>query len=188
MAKFHLQYDSTRIPELAAKYMATPYKGKTAADADREMEQAGLRMAGGQFIRRDVNTVYKWKSPRRMDRFELNSDAEIEQALKQAIDATQNGNVGAAVTALIQLAGVKVKMASALLTSMFPQLYTVCDFRASEAMGVDDRNDVAFYVAYLAACREMAKKYGVSLRDFDRANWQWSKDQKKSKKAKHCAE
>jgi hypothetical protein len=28
----------------------------------------------------------------------------------------------------------------------------------------------------------MAAQYGVSLRDFDRANWQWSKDQSKTKK------
>jgi len=34
-------------------------------------------------------------------------------------------------------------------------------------------------------CREMAARFGVSLRDFDRANWQWSKDQSKTKK-KEC--
>jgi len=29
------------------------------------------------------------------------------------------------------------------------------------------------------ACRSMAKKYGVNVRDFDRANWRWSKRKSK---------
>jgi hypothetical protein len=77
-------------------------------------------------------------------------------------------------------------MASAILTAMFPTLYTVCDFRASHALGQKDFSSLRYYVAYLAACREMAARYGVSLRDFDRANWQWSKDQTK-KKMKKCS-
>ena len=187
--KFHLQYDSTEIANLAAQYMATPYKGGTGADADREMEEAGSRVLTSSFARSDVNTVYKWKSPRRMDRFKLNSDCEMQQALRLAIDATHAGNVVAAVTALLSLKGVGVKMASAILTALFPDLYTVCDFRASEAMGVDDRNDIAFYVEYLEACRGIARKYGVSLRDLDRANWQWSKNLKAKGKVKRlCCE
>jgi len=41
---FRLQYDPVLIPELAAKYLRTPYKRETAADADREMEEAGERL------------------------------------------------------------------------------------------------------------------------------------------------
>jgi hypothetical protein len=58
---------------------------------------------------------------------------------------------------------------------MFPTLYTACDFRISHALGVKNRNSLGFYVAYLAACREMAAQYGVSLRDFDRAKWRGRK-------------
>jgi len=120
-----------------------------------------------------------------MDRFELNRTEQVEEAIRQAIEATKAGDVQRAVKALTKLAGVKLKMASAILTAMFPTLYTVCDFRASHALGVTDSSGLRFYVAYLAACREMAARYGVSLRDFDRANWQWSKDQSKRKK-KEC--
>ena len=31
------------------------------------------------------------------------------------------------------------------------------------------------YVLYVEACRRMAEIYQVGMRDFDRANWQWSK-------------
>jgi hypothetical protein len=61
----------------------------------------------------------------------------------------------------------------------------VCDFRASHALGIKNHGSLRYFVAYLAACRELAARYGVSLRDFDRANWQWSKDQTKNK-MKNC--
>lgn len=179
---FRPQYSPTRIRGLAAKYMATRHKDGTAADADRLMEEAGRRLVCGPFNLTDVETIVAWKSPRRMDRFKLNSAEQVETAVRQAIQATETGAVRCAVSALTKLAGVKIKMASAILTAMFPTLYTVCDFRASRALGVKDRSSLRFYVAYLAACREMVKEYGVSLRDFDRANWQWSKDVDKEMK------
>ena len=114
-----------------------------------------------------------------MDLFVQNSDQEIAQAVARAIVAKTPRE---AVESLTCLKGVGVKMASAILTAMFPELYTVCDFRASEALGVKDGNDVDFYVTYLDACRRMAKECGVTLRDFDRANWQWSKNRAKDKK------
>ncbi len=178
---FRLQYDPGLIPELAEKYLRTP----TTAHADRRMEEAGRRFANGPFNLADVGVIVEWKSPRGMDRFKLKSAEEVEAAIRQAIEATETGDVRRAVKALTKLAGVKLKMASAILTAMFPTLYTVCDFRASHALGVKDSSGLRFYIAYLAACREMAARYGVSLRDFDRANWQWSKDQSKRKK-KEC--
>jgi hypothetical protein len=179
---FRPQYSPTRIRGLATKYMATPYKGGTAADAHRLMEEAGRRLVSGPFSLPDVETIVAWKSPRRMDRFKLNSAEQVETAVRQAIEATEVGDVRRAVSALTKLAGVKIKMASAILAAMFPALYTVCDFRASRALGVKDLSSLRFYVAYLAACREMVSEYGVSLRNFDRANWQWSKDQEQMRK------
>ena len=181
---FRLQYHPVLIPELAATYLRTPYKLGTAADADRQMEEAGWRLVYGPFDLEDAKTIVGWKSPRRMDRFSLNRTEQVEAAIREAIEATKAGDVKRAVKALTKLAGVKLKMASAILTAMLPTLYTVCDFRASHAMGVEDSNGLRFYVAYLAACREMAARYGVSLRNLDRANWQWSKDQSKTKKKK----
>jgi hypothetical protein len=163
---FILQYDPAEILKLAAEYMVT------FAGDDREMEQAGKRIAGGQFSRANLETVCRWKSPRRLDLLVKNTDAEIEQALKLALNAA---DVKSAVNALLPLPGVGVKMASAILTAIDPKRYTVLDFRALEALGVEDSEDLNLYVQYVEACRNMAKENGVSLRDFDRANWQWSK-------------
>jgi hypothetical protein len=103
-------------PELAAKYLRTPYKHGTAADADRLMEEAGRRLVYGPFDLEDVKTIVEWKSARRMDRFKLNSPEQVEAAIREAIEATKAGDVRRAVKALTKLAGVKLKMASAILT------------------------------------------------------------------------
>jgi hypothetical protein len=167
---FHLQYDAADIPKLAAEYLAT------LADDDRKMEDAGRRIASGDFSRSNLVAICEWKSARRIRLLKNNTDSEIEMALQQVIRAT---GVQEAVCSLIPLAGVGVKMASAILTAIDPERYTVLDVRALEALGVKDSGDLNFYVQYVEACRSLAKKYGVTMRDFDRANWQWSKRKSK---------
>jgi hypothetical protein len=50
--------------------------------------------------------------------------------------------------------------------------------RALESLGVVGRSSysVTFWLAYLAACRELASRHGVSIRTLDKALWQWSKE------------
>src|SRR2546425_5359770 len=126
---FQLQYDPTDIPKLAAEYMAK------LADKDQEMEGAGRRIANGDTSRSNVEVVYRWKSPRRIGLLDNNTDAEIEQALKAA---TRAENVKGAVCSLISLHGVGGKMASAILTAIHPERYTVLDVRALVALGVEN--------------------------------------------------
>jgi hypothetical protein len=175
---FQLQYDPANIPKLAAEYMANPRAN------DQVMEDAGRRIASGDFSRPNLEVIYRWKSPRRIRLLGQNTDAEIEQALKQAIGAA---DAKEAVDALTTLDGVGVKMASAILTAIDPERYTVLDFRALEALNVKDSGNAHLYVVYVEACRSRAKKYGVTMRDFDRANWQWSRSKSKlSAGAAHC--
>ena len=83
-----------------------------------------------------------------------------------------------AVAVLTALRGVGIPMASAILTAINPERYTVLDFRALESLGIKNwRDSFAFYVTYLEACRELAARHGKSLRTLDRALWQWSKEQ-----------
>jgi hypothetical protein len=175
---FQLQYDPADIPKLAAEYMAK------FGSNDWGMEDAGRRIASGDFSRPNLEAICRWKSPRRIRLLDKNTDAEIAQALKQAIGAV---GVKEAVCSLITLAGVGVKMASAILTAIDPERFTVLDVRALEALGVKNSEDVNLYVLYVEACRSMAKKYGVTMRDFDRANWQWSK-RKSSASGTHCGD
>jgi hypothetical protein len=156
----------------------------TSADEDHKMEEAGRRIAKGDFSLSNLKVICEWKSHRRIDLLENNPPAEIARALKQAIGSA---DVKDAVNALIPLHGVGVKMASAILTAINPERYTVFDVRALEALGAKNGGRVNLYVQYLKACKNMAKEYGVKLRDFDRSNWQWSKLKSKLRaSATHC--
>jgi len=176
---FKVQYTPADTGALVNKYLDTPNKSGKAADKERQMEDAGRCIVQSTGSRQDADIIYRWKSPRRMDLFRKNTDGEVSQALTDAIAAKTPRE---AIESLTRLQGVGVKMASAILTAMFPELYTVCDFRAAEALGVKDSGDVDFYTSYLEFCRKTSKEYGVSLRNFDRANWQWSKNKSKGQK------
>ena len=105
-----------------------------------------------------------------------NGDGEIADALSLACAANTER---AAISVLCGLTGVDTPVASAILTWINPERYTVIDFRALEALG-NETNDrtVNFYLCYLSACRRLAKEHGVSLRNLDRALWQSSSEDK----------
>ena len=120
-------------------------------------------------------TIFEWKTKGRgRSRLRRNSDDEIADALNLASHAKTER---AAVAVLLGLQGVHVPVASAILTAIDPERYTVIDFRALEALGCDSKDrSVNFYLAYLKACRQLASKHGVTLRNLDRALWQWSNE------------
>lgn len=181
---FSLQYEPDCIPKLADQYMNGPaIKGRTGAQADGEMESAGRRILSGNFSVSDAETIYKWKSPRSYFHFEGNKPAEVKAALTCAVNAIKANpdDPTDAIHSLRKLKGVGVKVATAFLTALDPQEYTVLDFRALEALGAKDGNTVELYVCYRNACKKLAEQHGVSLRTFDRANWQWSKNKSKGK-------
>jgi hypothetical protein len=142
---------------------------------ERDVRLAGERIRSGTGNRADFEAIVKWKTnDRGKSRPSKNTDQEIEDALRLAIAAKTER---AAIAVLLGLQGVHVPVASAILTMINPQKYTVIDYRALEALGTDSKDrTINFYLEYLNACRQLAKTHGVSLRDLDRALWQWSKE------------
>lgn len=173
--QFKMQYPATEILDRARKYLEKrESNGRTGAQEDRRMERAGRCLVNRTFRYACVVMIVLWKSHRPVWLFVQNTPSDVETAIKAATTATRAGDVRLAVTSLMTLKGVGLKMATAILTALFPALYTVCDIRASEALGQDDYSSLRYYVAYLDYRRRTAAQHGVSLRDFDRANWQWS--------------
>ena len=163
--QFTLQFAPSEIDALAERY---------GASQDDDALLAGKRIASGEDYSRDnLKVIVDWKSPRREALIDDNKDDHIEIALKFA--AAPSTPEAMAVAVLTALHGVGIPMASAILTAINPDRYTVLDFRALESLGVMNWPDtVEFYVHYLEACRELAAKHGKSLRNLDRALWQWS--------------
>ena len=160
---FTLQFDPARIRELSAAY---------AYRDNAHVLEAGERILRGTGSAADVHIISKWKSPRSSGRVRKNSAHEIEDAIRLAVSALTDR---AALAVLVGLKGVDVPVASAVLSAIFPERFTIIDFRALEALGVKRPSpQIDFYLEYLEHCRSLATTHGVSLRDLDRALWQWS--------------
>jgi hypothetical protein len=169
--QFVFQFHPLEIAELVDRY---------SSSEDPAALDAGRQVAAGRYDRNTINTMVKWKSPRRPAL--LDSDTDFEIATAPQFAAAPNTPEAMAVAVLTALHGVGISMASAILTTIHPGRYTVLDFRALEALGVKNWPDsFNFYIRSLKACRELAKAHGKSRRDLDRALWQWSWEQKQKK-------
>src|SRR5260370_36242752 len=104
---------------------------RTQAERDQEMEDAGRRISNGPVRRRDLETIYRWKSARRIALFRKNTDAQIELAPKEA---SNGADIKQAVCSLVRLGGAGVKMASAVLKGTHPERYTGLELRALQAL------------------------------------------------------
>jgi hypothetical protein len=169
--RFLPQFEPSKINELAQRY---------DSKEDEEPLQAGCAIRDGDHSRANLMKIFEWKTRGRgRTRLSRNTDIEIADALRIAVEAKTDR---ASVAVLCGLSGVAVPVASAIMTAIDPSRYTIIDFRALEALGYtgSDRT-IDFYLGYLSKCRDLAKEYKVSLRDFDRALWQWSKDRSTEK-------
>jgi hypothetical protein len=163
---FHLKFEPSKINDLAQRY---DYK------EDDDPIQAGSAIRDGDHSRANLMRIFEWKTNGRgRSRLSHNTDIEISDALRMAAGAK---TARASIAVLCGLRGVGVPVASAILTAIDPSRYTIIDFRALEALGYtgSDRN-IDFYLGYLSKCRDLATEHKVSLRDLDRALWQWSKE------------
>lgn len=164
--QFHLQFQESEINKYAEAYAFNDDAGALAA---------GEKIRGGQFTRNNLEEIFEWKTRGRgRSRLAQNSDEEIADALHRAIDA-ETDRVATAV--LVGLQGVHIPVASAILTAIFPERFTIIDFRALEALDIQKPLiTLDFYLQYLNECRQLALQNKVSLRTLDRALWQWSKE------------
>jgi len=81
------------------------------------------------------------------------------------------------VQILTSVKGIGLPMASAILTVCYPDEFTVLDYRAWKTLRqmsvpglpAGKPTSARAYLQYCEACRQLAKRVGVSLRDLDRA-------------------
>jgi hypothetical protein len=127
--------------------------------------------------------IFCWKTGGRgISRLHRNTDEEIADALLLAVRAAADRS---ALAVLCGLNGVEVPVASAILTAINPERFTIIDFRALESLGITDRQAyyaIDFFIDYLRFCRGLASQCRVGLRTLDRALWQWSKEKTKRKR------
>jgi hypothetical protein len=165
--KFELQFPPEDIEPLAARFGYIDDSVCRAAG-----EAARTR---GCYTREDFVTVCVWKTSRSRSKVEHNDADAVGQATRRALGS---GDEHERMAALIELEGVGVPTASTLLHFAFPEDYPILDMRALESLGQHARTvyPISYWLDYLQACRELARRHGVSIRTLDKALWQYSKE------------
>jgi hypothetical protein len=166
---FALRFDGRRLAELAARFDAS-------GDAYVEREVGPRVRAAGAYTREDFLAVCRWKSPRSQPNCRSNSEELVRAATRAALasDCEQFR-----IEALMLLRGVSWPTASALLHFGSADPYPVMDVLAVWSVGVDGSPPYGFefWRGYTDYCRKLARRYRLSMRDLDRALWQYAKEE-----------
>lgn len=170
---FKLKFKPSDIKPLAARYLERNAT-RPIEDQDVSLTKVAKAAKARGYLQRDEFLKFcRWKSPRIMKHAASNSTALVEEASAVAFAAkTEEMRIGA----LMVLNGVLWPVASSILHWVYDSRYPLLDFRALWSLGVEKvpTYDHTFWNAYTTACRAIAKEAGVTLRDLDRALWQYS--------------
>jgi hypothetical protein len=138
----------------------------------RELRPARVR---GYLTPSDLEKVCRWKSPRALQYIKGNSTASVRGATKRALETRSERR---RLEALLELRGVSVPMASAILMLVDPKRYGVIDIRVWQvlhAVGTVTKKpsgvgfNFANWYQFLMILRYLSKTLGVKARDVERA-------------------
>lgn len=117
----------------------------------------------------------RWKSPRIGPRLAAD-DRDYVAAVTAVALSTPDERLRVDVLRL--LSGVAWPMASVILHWCHAAPYPILDFRALWSLGLDPlpAYDFPLWQAYTDHCRGLAAAAGVTMRQLDRALWQYSKE------------
>jgi len=176
MNRFRIRFDPALIPELAKRY--------TYPDEDKMLSLIGpSAMARVYFTKDEFQDLCRWKSQRTRSRVDSNRAEFIKEATKIAL-ATPIEEIRIGVLNLLH--GVSWPTASTVLHFSHRDPYPIIDFRALWSLGIEKRPQFytfEYWWDYTRFCRDLARKQGVSMRDLDRALWQYSKENQPTEQA-----
>ena len=98
----------------------------------------------------------------------------IETITREAIELARNNEIKESIEKLVELFGVRTRVASAILTFYDPENFGVVDVRAWKSLYKELKQDFEpeDYVKYLKDIRELAKKCNLTSRNVDQALWE----------------
>lgn len=169
MPAFALQFAIEDVPEYAARY--------PAEEDDDVLAIGRAARERGYYTRAELIRVCRWKTPRSGPLVRQNDAESVESSTRVAL--SDGSGERERVEALLSLRGIGWPTASVLLHVADPDRYPILDTRAVHALGVraPSAYSFGFWEAYVTAWRPLAERAGVGGRTFDRALWQWSKEQ-----------
>ncbi|MGC2182199.1 MAG: hypothetical protein WA637_02845 [Terriglobales bacterium] len=169
--------DRNKILGLAGRYWELITSTEEAEERAFEQELPSARKQG--FLTKSLFVrLARWKSVRQTPNYESNDEAAVRAATARAFKATDDART--ALSALMQLRGVALRTASAILHWMHPDLHPILDFRVVGALGKPEPTtyeDVDFYLTIAQEVKALAQRHALDLRTIDRALWAWQKSQ-----------
>jgi hypothetical protein len=168
MAKsfFKPRVSASKLKSLAQHY---------PVDYDHEIESvlAPTVRERGYFTKPEFERIRHWKSPRSHPRVASNSAEYIEAVTRTALSTD---SVQLRIEVLTLLNGVSWPTASVILHFCHWEPYPILDIRALWSLGVDASKvtyNFDLWQKYTQICRELAQNSGLSMRELDRALWQY---------------
>ena len=153
----------------------------------------------GFLLKKEFVSIGYWKAPRQIRNLRINSKNTIERVTKKVMDENSEEKQ---VAYLIDntLKGVKIPVASALLTVLYPTKYCVIDYRAWRALkwlkilasnnqfvmesytqysnyldSLSNYKSKSIYFKFLKTLRNMAKRRKMTARQLEMALWKFDK-------------
>jgi hypothetical protein len=162
-----LRFRESELPRLASRY-------PVAADGGIETwtARAGKR---GHLERDEFLRICEWKTPRSRQNCRKNSASLVEEATRVAF-AAKNEEIK--IGALRILSGVEWPTASVILHLCDRGPYPILDVRALWSLGFARPPVYTFWLwwDYTRFARELSRRSRLTMRDVDRALWQYSKE------------
>ncbi len=130
----------------------------------------------GHFTQPEFVQMCRWKSPRSRKTAASNNSDYIEAVTRTAL-STKNERLRIEILTLLN--GVSWPTASVFLHFCHSDPYPILDFRALWSLGINI-SDVTYnfdlWWEYTKICRNLALQNNLSMRELDRALWQYSKE------------
>lgn len=134
----------------------------------------------------DFFAIIIWKSNRVKTRVKNGLDGAGKSAETLMQEVARARAPEDRVTLLTDIDGIGIRVASAVLAVCYPSQFTVLDYRAWDTLRSCQVDGLpssipatpTAYVQYCRACKDLAQKEDISLRDLDRALWarSWEDD------------
>jgi len=171
MTRLALRFPGNRIAYWASRF--------ADASNDEPAVAIGSRMrANGFLTRADLLLLSAWKSPRSRRHVARNEEGFVRAATQTALST---GDERLRIEVLTLLQGVDWPTASVILHFGHSDPYPILDIRALWSLGVASppAHDFPFWWDYTTLCRRLAQRHSCTMRDLDRALWQYSKERQR---------
>jgi hypothetical protein len=179
MSQFRLRFPEDQLTKWARKYRAAARQGDIERERDIETRASPQARERGFLDRNDFLLLCRWKTARSQSHCARNTEAAVEEVTRVAFGAQDER---LKVAALLALHGVRWPTASVLLHFCDRRPYPILDFRALWSLGVaaPTEYNFAFWNDYCGYVRGLHARTGLTMREVDRALWQYSKERQRA--------